>query len=300
MEDLAWLPTAARDLLANDRYVMPFSAGSPFGTVQVARGCPYACSFCRTPVFSGRMTRLRPITAVLDELRDLRARGVQHVAMLADTFTMHRAWVERLCDALIKSALGVRWYCTTRVDLVDAALCAHMARAGCEAVAFGIESASGDTLRRVDKALRDDTGAAQRAVEAARAAGLVTLGYFIMGFPWETRDDLYATARFARSLPLDHAFFHVATPYPGTGLFDDCLAQGYLTTTDWRRYEESSLPVISTERLVPEEVWLARQAAQAWFYAYPARLRREVARTRGVRDLWHKLKAAASLLRPTL
>ncbi len=298
MDDLAALPTAARDLLENERYTMPFTAGAPFGTVQVARGCPYACSFCRTPAFSGRATRLRPIGAVLDELRDLRARGVAHAALLSDTFTMNRAWVERLCDALEASRLGVRWYCTTRVDLVDRALCERMARAGCQAVAFGIESASPETLSRVGKDLRDGPATARRAVEDARSAGLVTLGYFMLGLPWETGADLAATARFARALPLDHAFFHVATPYPGTPLFDHCLARGYLTTTDWSRYEESSLPVITTERLLPEAVLAARWVAQAAFYADPRRLYRELARTRDTADLWHKLKAGAALLRP--
>lgn len=295
MDDLGALPVAARDLLENHRYSMPFTAGAPFGTVQVARGCPYACSFCRTPAFSGRATRLRPVSAVLDELRDLQARGVTHVALLSDTFTMNRAWVERLCDALDAAALGLRWYCSTRVDLVDRALCERMARAGCQAVAFGVESASRETLSRVGKELRDGPATARRAVEDARAAGLVTLGYFMLGLPWETGADLLATARFARGLPLDHAFFHVATPYPGTPLFEHCLARGYLTTTDWSRYEESSLPVITTERLVPEAVLAARLAAQTMFYAEPRRLYRELARTRDARDLWHKLKAAAAL-----
>ena len=166
--------------------------------------------------------------------------------------------------------------CSSDLDLVDQGLCERMARAGCQAVAFGIESASPATLARVGKDLGDGPAVARRAVEGARAAGLITLGYFMLGLPWETPSDLLATARFARGLPLDHAFFHVATPYPGTPLFEHCLARGYLTTTDWSRYEESSLPVITTEHLLPETVFAARLGAQAMFYAEPRRLYREL------------------------
>jgi anaerobic magnesium-protoporphyrin IX monomethyl ester cyclase len=295
--DLARLPLPARDLLDNIRYTMPFTEGRPFATVQVMRGCPYGCSFCRTPVFSGRQTRMRPVGAVVDELHDLVARGIRDVAFLADTFTVRREYTEALCEAL--EGLGLRWYCTTRVDRVDADLCRRMARAGCAAIAFGVESPDAGTLARVGK----DFAAApevvvRAALAAARDAGLQTLGYFILGFPWEGAGDLWATGRYARGLPLDHAFFHVATPFPGTALFDECLAQGYLTTTDWRRYEESSLPVIHSGRLAPEAVLAARHAAQLAFYAQPARLVRELARTRDLASLRHKLRAASALLRP--
>jgi anaerobic magnesium-protoporphyrin IX monomethyl ester cyclase len=295
--DLARLPLPARDLLDNARYTMPFTEGRPFATVQVMRGCPYGCSFCRTPAFSGRQTRMRPVDAVLEELHDLVARGIRDVAFLADTFTVRREYTVALCDAL--AGLGLRWYCTTRVDRVDEDLCRRMARAGCAAVAFGIESPDAWTLARVGKEFAATTEVVVRgAIEAARAAGIQTLGYFILGFPWEDASALWATARYARGLPLDHAFFHVATPFPGTALFDECLEQGYLTTTDWRRYGESSLPVIHTGRLAPETVLAARQTAQLAFYAHPARLARELARTRDLASLGRKLRAASALLRP--
>lgn len=295
--DLERLPLPARDLLDNARYTMPFTEGRPFATVQVMRGCPYGCSFCRTPAFSGRQTRMRPVGAVQDELRDLAARGIRDVAFLADTFTVRREYTVALCDAL--AGLGLRWYCTTRVDRVDADLCRRMARAGCAAIAFGVESPDAGTLARVGKEFAAAPEVVVRdAIEAARAAGIQTLGYFILGFPWEDADALWATARYARALPLDHAFFHVATPFPGTALFDECLEQGYLTTTDWRRYEESSLPVIHSGRLTPEAVLAARQAAQVAFYARPTRLARELARTGSLASLRHKLRAASALLRP--
>lgn len=294
--DLARLPLPARDLLDNARYTMPFTEGRPFATVQVMRGCPYGCSFCRTPAFSGRQTRLRPIDAVVDELRALVALGVRDVAFLADTFTVRREHTVALCDAI--ADLGLRWYCTTRVDRVDAELCRRMARAGCAAVAFGVESPDAATLARVGKELAAPDAVVRGALRDASAAGLQTLGYFILGLPGEDAASLWATARYARGLPLDHAFFHVATPFPGTALFEECLAQGYLTTTDWRRYEESSMPVIHTGRLAPETVLAARQAAQVAFYAQPARLARELGRTRSLAALGHKLRAAGALLRP--
>jgi radical SAM superfamily enzyme YgiQ (UPF0313 family) len=300
IDDLDALPLPARDLLDQGAYSMPMSAGRPFATVQVARGCPYKCHFCRTPAFGGPRTRQRSVGHVMRELRELAATGVADVAFLADTFTMDRRWVEALCDELAAWPERPRWYCSTRVDLVDEPLLARMKAAGALAVAFGIESANDATLSRANKGFRGESARtlAHAAVSAARAAGLTTLGYFVLGYPGEAFADLMETAAFARSLPLDHAFFHVATPFPGTALFDECLARGELTTTDWRRYEEASMPVISTPTLQPEQVWAARWLAQASFYARPDVLVREARRVRSLADLAAKARAAASLLVP--
>jgi radical SAM superfamily enzyme YgiQ (UPF0313 family) len=146
LPDLAWLPVAARDLLENDRYTMPLADGRAFATVQVARGCPYACTFCRTPAFSGREARQRPVAAVLDEVRDVLGRGIRDVAFLADTFTVDRRWVLELCEALPGVAPDLRFYATTRIDRMDDEVASALARAGCKALAFGIESASDATL----------------------------------------------------------------------------------------------------------------------------------------------------------
>lgn len=52
--------------------------------------------------------------------------------------------------------------------------------------------------------------------------------FFVVGFPGETKEQIRRTFAFARSLDLDYASWHIATPYPGTELEAICRAEGYL------------------------------------------------------------------------
>ena len=294
--DLDALPLPARDLITPAGYTFPLADGAPFASVQVARGCPFACRFCRTPAFSGRPPRHASVARVMAELRGIHADGIRHVALMADTFTADRAWVLALCEALRAAKLGMSWYVATRPDRLDPELAGAMAAAGCRGVALGIEAASAPQLARMGKRIARPREVQRRAVEAARAAGMFALGYFVLGYPGETRRDLMATLRLALALPLDHAFFHAATPFPGTALFDECLDGGLLTSNDWARYEESSLPVVTTPWLMPEEVHAACRLGQLAFYARPGVIGRELGRTRSLAGLAARLRAAAALV----
>jgi anaerobic magnesium-protoporphyrin IX monomethyl ester cyclase len=294
--DLDALPPPVRDLIEPARYTFPLADGAPFASVQVARGCPFACRFCRTPAFSGGPPRHASVAWVMAELQGIHASGIRHVALMADTFTADRGWVMALCEALRAADLDLSWYVATRPDRLDPALAGAMAAAGCRGVALGVEAASEAQLARMGKGIIRPETAQREAVEAVRGAGMFALGYFVLGYPGETRADLLATLRLALALPLDHAFFHAATPFPGTALFDECLDGGLLTSNDWARYEESSLPVITTPWLMPEEVHAACRLGQIAFYARPGVIARELGRTRSLAGLASRLRAGAALV----
>jgi radical SAM superfamily enzyme YgiQ (UPF0313 family) len=135
---------------------------------------------------------------------------------------MDAAWVKALCERIISSPLygKIQFTANSRVNPLREETLSLMKRAGCFAVAFGFESGSDDTLKRIKK------GATVRqnlqAAEWAHKAKLPMYGFFMFGFPWETRADIELTREHIFAINADFIEIHVALPYYGTELYDSC------------------------------------------------------------------------------
>jgi len=239
--------------------------GARFLVSAPVRGCPYACSFCTAPLYYGRKVRKRPVESVIAELRDGAARhGLRDFFFWADTFTVDRGYVLRLCEAMGRAGLGISWSCNSRVDTVDAELLAAMKRAGLWMISFGIESASPRVLESCGKGIT----AAQsvRAVETARGLGIRTAGHFLFGLPGETVQSMRETLRLSLALPLDVAQYYAAAPFPGTALHRQAVENGWLCrgAGDSQARAGMDLP-----GLPGREVDAFRRRAYRAFYARP-------------------------------
>jgi radical SAM superfamily enzyme YgiQ (UPF0313 family) len=121
----------------------------------------------------------------------------------------------------------IPWTCSNgiRVETATFDMLKMMSNAGCCAVSFGIESGSDEALEMMGKKITIEK--IRTAVSTARAAGINTLsGFFMLGTPWDTEKSMQETIDFAKSLPLDFAQFAIATPYPGTEMYEivkDCM-----------------------------------------------------------------------------
>jgi radical SAM superfamily enzyme YgiQ (UPF0313 family) len=214
-EHLDDLPPPARDLLPRHGYHHLLATDRAWATLVGSRGCPHACTFCDHSV-AGRRWRARSAASLVAELTALRAAGVRHVHFYDDGFCHDRDRVLEICARLRALDLGLTWNCEARVDSVDAGLLRAMAGAGCQLVAFGVESASDATLDRLGKGFCiADT---ERAFAGARAAGLRTLAYVILGSPGEGLADALRTLTFVRRLGADFVQFSSLAALPGAPL----------------------------------------------------------------------------------
>ena len=164
------------------------------------------------------------------KLKRLRALGYDRVWFADDCFTLNRNHLLDVCDEIAQRGLDVGWECLSRVDTMDAQVAEGMKRAGCIGVFFGIESGNDSVLSLMKK--RITTTQAQRAVYAAKAAGLKVGAFFIVGYPGESNKTVLDTVRFASGLPLDYLSFTLPYPIPGTPLYERVKDHG-VSIEDW-------------------------------------------------------------------
>jgi anaerobic magnesium-protoporphyrin IX monomethyl ester cyclase len=268
--DLDALPFPAWDLIDLSRYRLPI-VGRNFIMINTLRGCPYRCSFCNSRAYYGSTARCRSVPSLIAEIRHhIATVGARDIFFWGDTFTLRREQVRALCEALIAEEISIRWVANSRVDTVDPEILALMSRAGCWMVSFGIESGDEDILRSCDKNITLER--ISRAVRDARAAGLLTAGHFIFGLPGETASSARRTSRFARRLGLDFAAFYTAVPFPGSPLYEQARAAGWLRDGDWTRFNQTEA-VMDLPTMSRVQVEAARRRARRAFDLHPRRLR---------------------------
>jgi radical SAM superfamily enzyme YgiQ (UPF0313 family) len=276
------LPCPAWDLIRTELYRMPFS-GERFLLVGTGRGCPYPCTFCADRTYYGCRLRLRSAGSVADEIeRNTRDFGVRDFLFWSESFTLSRRFATELAEEMIRRRLDVRWVCNSRVDHVDRELLERFRRAGCWMIGYGIESG----VQRILDGVRKGTTLAQSrdAVQAARAAGLQVTGHCVLGFPGEGRADIIATIRFALDIGLDFAQFYCAVPFPGSPLYDEARAAGWIQSDDWSRFEQN-FSVLNTPQLRAEEIMELRRAAYRRFYLRPKLMARTLKQTHSLQQL---------------
>lgn len=245
------IPFPARDLMRNDLYPRP-DTGEPMATIQVARGCPSRCTYCLTPIISGKGLRKRSVENVFAEIRQCYYQyGIRNFFFRADTFTMDEAWAGALCDRILASELQgkIAFTVNSRAKPLSPTLLEKLKKAGCFMLAVGFESGSDETLKKIKKGTtRQDN---LRAARMIKEAGLPLFGFFMIGFPWETERDITDTLEFMFAIDADFIEVHIAMPYYGTQLYEQCMEYGTIGKAAWGNDYFS--PSTTGTRTVPME-----------------------------------------------
>lgn len=240
--DVDALPIPDRRWVRGHRYRPPFARPGGFDLVLCSRGCPHGCHYCSTQAFYGRRFRQRAVELVLEEVAQVvREQGVRTVGFWDDTFTIDRKWVLELCEGLRAMPERPGWICMSRVESADTELMRAMADAGCYQVQFGVESASTELMATLGKPGSLDT--VRQAFANARAAGMETAGFFMIGLPGETEEVRRATVQLALELDPDYASFNLYTPLPGTPIYRQLKGD-----RDWSRMDGGHAPDPALER----------------------------------------------------
>jgi radical SAM superfamily enzyme YgiQ (UPF0313 family) len=214
IENLDSIPFPARDLLIFEDSYDPENMGA----LMASRGCPYDCAYCATSIW-GRVFRCRSVDNIINEIDLIINRyGTTHFSFKDDAFTVKKDNVIEFCNRLKKEKIKITWDCNTRVDLLNENLLIEMKTSGCTKIKIGIESGSERILRVINKKITLDQF--REAAKLFRKLGIYWTGYFMIGIPTETKEDMYKTLKFIKEVKPDFASLSVYEPFPGTSLFE--------------------------------------------------------------------------------
>ena len=262
------IPFPARDLMKNELYPRP-DTGEPMATIQVSRGCPANCTYCLTPIISGKKVRKRSVDNIFAEIEECYYKyGIRNFFFKADTFTIDSEWAIALCDKIIASPLHgkIEFTANSRVKPLDIELLHKLKEAGCFMLAVGFESGSNETLKKIKKGTtREDN---LRAAKLIKKAGLPLFGFFMIGFPWETKKDIINTLEFALELDPDFIEVHIAMPYFGTELYNQCDEYNTIKSVAWGN-DYFSPNTIGTQSVTIEEIVELKNEYMMKFYLRP-------------------------------
>jgi radical SAM superfamily enzyme YgiQ (UPF0313 family) len=211
-----------------------------FCTVQTSRGCPYTCVYCDIPSLSDGRWRQRTPAHVLGELQELSDQGYRSVYLTDDHFLVRRDRIREICNGIIERRLKLNWGCEGRVDSTGVDQLPLMSQARCNFLAFGVESGTQKVLDRLDK--RQTLAQIENAVSAAKQHGIERVhGFFLIGSPGETEQDILQTFRFAARLKLDTFNFNRLCAYRGTPLWQEYVDRGIIDDErDWDKWFKCS------------------------------------------------------------
>jgi len=249
IENLDILPFPARDLVENNLYVPPPTKRvgcGPNTLIATSRGCPFNCGFCAAKTVWTRRVRTRKPELIVDEIQNCIERvGVDNINFTDEFFTSNKKRVLKICKLICDRKLNISWVCSSRAEHLDYETFEAMKESGCREISFGIESGNQDILNRIDKSL--DLHEAIRVIRTAKRAGIKTHASYILGYIGEREKTVEDTIRFAKKLNTHVAAFFIASPLPGTRLYQEALEKGYIRhNSAWINYS----PLSNTESVL--------------------------------------------------
>jgi radical SAM superfamily enzyme YgiQ (UPF0313 family) len=298
VENLDLLPFPARHLTPFKKYFCILSKRSPITTMITSRGCPYRCLFCERPRL-WRKFRARSAKNVVDEMEECVEMGIQEFFIYDDTFTVNRQRVIDICNEILERGLDVGWDIRTRVDRIDRELLERMKKAGCERIHLGVESASPEILKVLKKDITREQ--IKKAFEISKKVGIITLAYFMIGSPRETRAQILESIEFAKKLNPDFVHFSVTTPFPATDLYFMGLKEGVWKNDFWREFAENPTkdfePPLWEKILTRDELVELLAYAYKSFYVRPRYVIKELSKVRSLAEFKRKVKAGLRIVK---
>lgn len=274
VEDLDALPFPARELVDLGKYA-EYERMSRFGTgrytgIMTSRACPFRCVYCHQ-IF-GKKYRKRSPENVLAELRELYDRhGVRELEVIDDCFNLDLARAKRIFDLIVEAGMELTMSFPNgiRADHLDEEFFEKGRRAGIAAMSFPVETASQRLQEMVHK--RNDLAKIAANIRLARKHGIFTHGFFMLGFPTETREEMQATIDYAVRSDLHSANFITVLPFEGTELAGLARQLGKPVYNDFDQVYLSRDMTNLTD-IPDEEIRRMRRAAVLRFWLRPARL----------------------------
>ena len=298
VSDLDTLPFPARHLTSYEKYSSLLARRTPTTTMFTSRGCPFRCAFCDRPHL-GKRFRARSPRNVVDEMEACTRLGIYEFLVYDDTFTVDRSRVLDICEEIQDRKLDVGWDIRARVDTVDLEMLKALRAAGCERIHYGVEAGTEKILKVLNKRITIEQ--VRDSFRWTKQMGIDVLAYFMIGSPTETREDILQTVAVAKSLNPDYVHITILTPFPGTQIYFDGLAQGVFKEDYWHQFavnpSSDFKPRYWEEELAASELVDLLNYAYRSFYLRPSYVLRRAFNVHSVGEFLRKAHAGLKVLK---
>lgn len=231
VNDLSSLPHPDRHLYLKYQFFANMTE-APFSTM---RGCPFRCAFCynhvKMELYRGkgrylRTRRVEDIIAEMEETRRLFPR-LRSVILYDDIIGLDKKWLAEF-SAAYAERVGLPWFTSIRADFVDEFTAEELRKAKAFCLSIGVETGDEELRRKIlGKNISD-----QQYLKAARllkGAGIKVRTSNMLFLPGEDIAKALKTVDLNRAMQVDFAWAYTMQPYPGTGIYDDAVKNGYLS-----------------------------------------------------------------------
>jgi len=239
IDDLDSIPFPAWEVVDFKRYSKQISMNGEiqpivWANIFTSRGCPYHCAYCHN-IF-GKKTRFRSPENVIAEIELLTKKyGVEEIQIIDDIFNLDLVRAKKICDLIIERGIKIRisFPNALRGDIMDKELIQKLKKAGCYWTCYAVESASPRIQKLINKNL--DLEKLKKVIEWTHEEGIITRGYFMLGFPSETLEEIESTVKYALESKLSNASFFSVQIYPHSDLME--IAKKIYPDFDFSRFD---------------------------------------------------------------
>ena len=300
IKNLDFLPLPARDLFPIERYVpLPNQYKKlPMTNMVVIRGCPYVCTFCDQAATTARR---RSPEKVIEEIKDVvKKYGIKEISFWDDTMSYHKKWMKEFCNLLVEAKLDIIWSCYAAVNTVNQEILHLMKKAGCWNIFYGYETGVPELTENIKTNRKNKSMEYMMKVARwTKNAGIEVRGSFMIALPGENPELAEQTIQDAIKLDPEYAQFSIATPYPGTALYDDIKKGkwGKLTTEDFSEFQGWNVVFLPKGYKNKEEVMKINRKAFKAFYLRPRYIIKAILNIRSFEDIKRYFKGFKALVK---
>lgn len=228
-------------------------------SLELSRGCPYDCSFCVNTGFKelysklGKYVRIRPFHSIRKAAESLKNYKIDMIQFQDECFfSVPMKVLERFCE-WYGSDVRLPIMIQARPETVVEEKVKLMAAMGIPIqISIGIESGSERILKQICNR-RMTIKSIKKAFKIIQDYGMRTTAYSMIGFPTETREEVFETIELVRSVNVDVSIMSVFFPFKGTPLRELCIKKGYITGDEpARSFTEG--PILMNQPMSSKEI----------------------------------------------
>jgi radical SAM superfamily enzyme YgiQ (UPF0313 family) len=297
------LPLPARDLLPSNGVDLPYLSAAtmyrPWSPVFTSRGCMFNCYYCNKKTFGYNFRALTPENVIKEIEFLVEKYKVKEIDFYDDSWNQDLKRAETILDMIIEKGWDIHLRSSNgiRVDKITKSFIQKFKKAGGDWVSLGIESGNQKVLDNIPKNITLDQ--VRKSVKIIKDTGIIITGFFMLGLIGDTEKTMQDTINFAKELDVDIAQFTIATPYPGTRMYEMVKQNGELLANDWDTFHHTLGKMLYRYpgTAEPEIVEKMYKKAHKEYYLRPQYMFRQLLRIKTKQHLKFMLRGLKTVLK---